>query len=59
MEKEDKLYCYYSGLPSPMAYLEEPWNISSELTIADVDRVIEMAWENRMSFDEIKSIRVK
>lgn len=48
-------YCHYSDLPSPMAYVvnntekEEP----KELLPEDIDRIIEMAWEDRTPFDAI------
>lgn len=58
----DETYCYYSDLPSPMAYMEiaEQAPIMVEktekepLSLADIDRIIEMAWEDRTSFDVIK-----
>ena len=49
-------YCYYSDLPSPMAYMvdeEEKEPAQKALTEADIDRVIEMAWEDRTPFDAI------
>ena len=61
----DENYCYYSGLPSPMAYMDffqqNPSIIPQDkvdkknLSEIDVDRIIEMAWEDRTSFDAIKS----
>lgn len=51
------LYCEYSGLPSVWAYQHEEENeISNQaiLTDADIDRIIEMAWEDRTPFDAIK-----
>ena len=53
-EKEDT-YCYYSDLPSPMAYarkLKAPEKPA--FTEEDIDRIIEMAWEDRTPFDAIK-----
>jgi len=60
----DENYCYYSGLPSPMAYMNFFQQNSSiipedkvnkeNLSEADIDRIIEMAWEDRTSFDAIK-----
>ena len=51
-------YCYYSDLPSPLAYMlvEQEINkpIPSALTVKDIDRVIEMAWGDRTPFDAIK-----
>lgn len=48
-------YCYYSDLPSPLAYIETEEEIpKKELSINDIDRIIEMAWEDRTTFDAIK-----
>lgn len=55
MVDQEDLYCHYSGLPSPMAYMqiaEEPEN--TELSEIDINRIIEMAWEDRTTFDAIK-----
>ena len=52
----EDLYCNYSGLPSPLAYL----NIDNldkekkEFSLIEIDRIIEMAWEDRTPFDAIK-----
>jgi len=47
-------YCYYSGLPSPLAYMEEPKLAEKKpLSLIEVDRVIEMAWEDRTPFEAI------
>ncbi len=54
MENKDSNYCNYSGLPSPMAYMEIAEDLPQILTIKEVDRIIEMAWEDRTSFDAIK-----
>lgn len=54
MENENLNVCYYSGLPSPMAYMEVIEKSPVELTAKDVDRIIEMAWEDRTTFDAIK-----
>ena len=55
VQNEDLNYCHYSGLPSPMAYMEEEIRADNkELSIHDIDRVIEMAWEDRTPFDAIK-----
>ncbi|MEY4604343.1 MAG: hypothetical protein RIT43_1635 [Bacteroidota bacterium] len=54
----DQNYCYYSDLPSPMAYMpmkEKQKDPSVELSHEDIDRIIEMAWEDRTPFDAIKS----
>ncbi|MEI6021970.1 MAG: TIGR03643 family protein [Bacteroidota bacterium] len=48
-------YCYYSGLPSPMAYMEvEPVKSNKSMTVIDLNRIIEMAWEDRTPFEAIK-----
>ncbi len=47
-------YCYYSDLPSPMAYMPKEENTTIKtLTPFDIDRIIEMAWEDRTPFDAI------
>ncbi len=55
MPQEDYTYCYYSDLPSPMAYME-PKELSAEKKLSEIDinRIIEMAWEDRTTFDAIK-----
>lgn len=55
MNVEENTYCYYSDLPSPMAYMQivvEPIKVT--LSQLDINRVIEMAWEDRTTFDAIK-----
>lgn len=47
-------YCYYSDLPSPMAYMEVNEDPSPILTRKDINRIIEMAWEDRTTFDAIQ-----
>lgn len=48
-------YCYYSDMPSPWAYMEpEPVKTKRKLSLQDVDRIIEMAWEDRTTFDAIE-----
>lgn len=47
-------YCYYSDLPSPMAYVKQPKNTQGALKEDEIDRIIEMAWEDRTPFDAIK-----
>ena len=49
-------YCHYSDLPSPMAYMniEESVETKTTLTEVEIDRIIEMAWEDRTTFDAIK-----
>jgi len=46
-------YCYYSDLPSPMAYVNQIEE-EDELTEQEIDRVIEMAWEDRTPFEAIE-----
>jgi uncharacterized protein (TIGR03643 family) len=57
MQNENENFCYYSGLPSPMAYLEVD-DIKTVkqpvLTDIDLNRIIEMAWEDRTPFDAIR-----
>ena len=54
------LFCEYSGLPSVWAYQQvieiEPHNDANKIVLAeaDIDRIIEMAWEDRTTFDAIK-----
>ena len=57
----ENITCYYSDLPSPMAYLELQENeekINSKLLIPfterDINRIIEMAWEDRTPFEAIE-----
>ena len=53
--ESDDLYCHYSDLPSPSAYVQEVKKVTKEsLTLEDIDRIIEMAWEDRTPFDAIK-----
>lgn len=54
MQNEDSNYCYYSGLPSPMAYMEKAKEVPPALTLEAIDRIIEMAWEDRTTFDAIQ-----
>ena len=51
---DTELICQYSHLPSPLAYVETKNQTSSELSKTDIDRIIEMAWEDRTPFDAIK-----
>jgi uncharacterized protein (TIGR03643 family) len=54
------LFCEYSGLPSVWAYqqIDETKASNSikkiELNEKDIDRIIEMAWEDRTPFEAIK-----
>jgi uncharacterized protein (TIGR03643 family) len=54
MKNEDVNFCHYSGLPSPAAYMEDVQETSKKLADSDIDRIIEMAWEDRTSFDAIQ-----
>lgn len=53
MENNDPDYCYYSGLPSPAAY-SVPSSKESGFSAVDIDRIIEMAWEDRTPFEAIE-----
>lgn len=50
------LICEYSGLPSVWAYQQSDKTINTEIHLNDfdIDRIIEMAWEDRTPFDAIK-----
>ena len=56
----ESLTCQYSDLPSPMAYMEIEKEVIkmegslSTFSTIDIDRIIEMAWEDRTPFDAIK-----
>lgn len=58
MEQLYDNYCYYSDLPSPLAYMEEEEAVlppaAPVLSAIDIDRIIEMAWEDRTPFDAIE-----
>jgi uncharacterized protein (TIGR03643 family) len=49
-------YCHYRDLPSPMAYMNIEESVETKTTLSEVeiDRIIEMAWEDRTTFDAIK-----
>ncbi len=51
---EHDLVCHYSNLPSPLAYAKQQSLNSEQLSETDIDRIIEMAWEDRTPFDAIK-----
>ncbi|MBM3452181.1 MAG: TIGR03643 family protein [Bacteroidetes bacterium] len=51
---EQSLVCEYSNLPSPLAYAVIQPEKGSNLSNSDIDRIIEMAWEDRTPFDAIK-----
>jgi uncharacterized protein (TIGR03643 family) len=50
-------YCHYSDLPSPMAYMNIEESVETKTTLSEVEieRIIEMAWEDRTTFDAIKT----
>lgn len=52
----NNLICYYSDLPSPLAYLQaqEEESIKKEFSQRDINRIIEMAWEDRTPFEAIE-----
>ena len=50
----EELICQYSDLPSPLAYVKEKSAEPNTLSVSDIDRIIEMAWEDRTPFDAIK-----
>jgi uncharacterized protein (TIGR03643 family) len=54
MENNESDYCYYSDLPSPMAYMEAEDTQRNVLTKKQIDRIIEMAWEDRTTFEAIE-----
>ncbi len=55
LDQHNNNYCHYSDLPSPMAYMEiEDLIPQKKLSEEDISRVIEMAWEDRTTFDAIK-----
>jgi len=52
----EALICHYSDLPSPLSYMEEsssPDKKKVTLSDKEVNRIIEMAWEDRTPFDAI------
>jgi uncharacterized protein (TIGR03643 family) len=54
---ENDQYCYYSDLPSPLAYANKTAlkvDDKTKINESDIDRIIEMAWEDRTPFDAIK-----
>ena len=51
---ERDLVCHYSDLPSPMAYMLPKKEETTILSEEDIDRIIEMAWEDRTPFDAVK-----
>ena len=54
-----ELICEYSGLPSPLSYMENEKGKQLKDKInpfsdQDLNRIIEMAWEDRTSFEAIE-----
>lgn len=47
------MICFYSDLPSPLAYMQAKKSSKNEFTAIEIDRIIEMAWEDRTPFDAI------
>jgi len=55
MNEEDD-FCEYSGLPSPLAYKMVEQSVQRlAFNQAEIDRIIEMAWEDRTPFDAIET----
>jgi len=54
--KEQNDWCYYSDLPSVMSYdISVPPAVKAErlFTPREIDRIIQMAWEDRTPFEAI------
>ena len=51
---DQDLICQYSDLPSPLAYATPEKEVTNKLSETDIDRIIEMAWEDRTPFDAIR-----
>ncbi|MBC7388366.1 MAG: TIGR03643 family protein [Opitutaceae bacterium] len=49
-----ELICEYSGLPSLKSYEEKVINESFSYTDDEINRIIEMAWEDRTPFEAIE-----
>lgn len=54
LNMDTELICQYSDLPSPSAYVVTKSEIITQPTEEEIDRIIEMAWEDRTPFDAIK-----
>ncbi len=53
----EELVCHYSDLPSPLSYVTEEEQAKIKRIIRsekDLNRIIEMAWEDRTPFDAIE-----
>ena len=55
MTDDNQQHCYHNDIPLPLVH-ENPPEITAApaLTAVDIDRIIEMAWEDRTPFDAIK-----
>lgn len=53
MNTQQTNFCHYSGLPSPMAYDQLVKEKKPALSPKEIDRIIEMAWEDRTPFEAI------
>jgi uncharacterized protein (TIGR03643 family) len=54
---ENNNWCYYSDLPSVMSYDQSDKHSTSakkNFTPKDIDRIIQMAWEDRTPFEAIE-----
>jgi uncharacterized protein (TIGR03643 family) len=51
---DTEFICQYSDLPSPLACVATKNEIITQPTEEEIDRIIEMAWEDRTPFDAIK-----
>jgi uncharacterized protein (TIGR03643 family) len=60
VNENDLVICHYSDLPSPMAYLamQEAEDVHKKEKVMfsdkDINRIIEMAWEDRTPFEAIE-----
>jgi uncharacterized protein (TIGR03643 family) len=54
MQNQETSFCHYSGLPSPLAYVQSVKENTTELSQKEIDRIIEMAWEDKTPFDAIE-----
>lgn len=53
---ENSDWCYYSDLPSVISYVQSDKNAATakeSFTPKDIDRIIQMAWEDRTPFEAI------
>jgi uncharacterized protein (TIGR03643 family) len=54
----EELICHYSDLPSPLSYMTVEKEVSKKKVVwseRDLNRIIEMAWEDRTPFDAIEA----